>query len=82
MAGGCLKPIQRRRILYQIKRMIYRIKSWEKYHCTGKEDYKLELITNIIGIIIGAGAEDLTSGILETITMLIELIEIYFTIER
>ena len=49
---------------------------------TGKEDYKLELITNIIGIIIGAGAEDLTCGILEIITVLIELIEIYFTIGR
>ena len=49
---------------------------------TGKEDYKLELITNIIEIIIGAGVEDLTYGILKIITVLIELIKIYFTIER
>ena len=49
---------------------------------TGKEDYKLELITNIIGLIIGAGAADLTCGIFKIITVLIELIDIYFTIGR
>ena len=49
---------------------------------TEKEDYKLELIISIIGIIIRVGAEDLTNGILKIITILNELIEIYFTIEK